>query len=854
MGDHLKKLKANAGYPALLAKSIRKDAEGVPHLDRGVSLFGHTKEALDMARYLLFEVPFGRQLYTHLGIWKHHRVNYKTFGLIIQLAVLLHDIGKATMVFQDMIWHKLAWVIDGRDLKKCPRPERQLWRHEAMSAWFVGHKLLRPWLLGIFKKQAGDKRAEECLLILQMAVLGHHLKRADKYVWKDADEGMKDVPFLQIYACFRDLADTIPGIPQFPSLFTNGEVIENPVFHMNSRSLATCLRRITTANPDQKATRLSMAVHWTLMMSDVLGSINPTAMADREGEGVGDDLRRHFTETLYPEMVGYKGRAFDFSKESIGKGGRYRRLFRKRKFKFLDRLPIDHPEAWAFLQKFRTENPDIWEGDLYTFQKKSWAAGLDELDATLYAGCGGGKTIAALFWASARPWLRLVFTTPTMATSTQLMVDYGNEDASTRHSRSWLDYTLLTTDDHDSLTFKRERDADAEIMHTLDLFREQNNDAVFCTSDQVLGVLANRRGSIMWLPYLLQSQIVFDEMDSYDKTMTGWYLRFLDWFPDIPTLHMSATMTDTQRRTLQKHLPGAADIQDITAPTVLCKRPSMWVPRYNFHLIEESEAAALALPGTLWIAQQVTRAQANAELLLAEHPNLINFHSRFRYKDRWALRKRMMDVFQEGADPTTIAVATQMAEISLDIYANRLISEIGPIYAMIQRLGRCNRGQDIKGSVDVFFYMPPQGYPYSMSPNRVGKDDPDKGWGKMFEPWHEWVKKLAGLNQAVSQAELMEAMQDAPYEALDPVVLLNSPEKYRLRDYRPTMVGLLEDDVKNPSDWYNNDYLLAHEIALPDSSKRTEGLEFKKYRYILTPDRFRYDDQLGLIELNKEDA
>ena len=63
-----------------------------------------------------------------------------------------------------------------------------------------------------------------------------------------------------------------------------------------------------------------------------------------------------------------------------------------------------------------------------------------------------------------------------------------------------------------------------------------------------------------------------------------------------------------------------------------------------------------------------------------------------------------------------LAVTTQIAEMSLDISADLLITEYAPVYALIQRLGRLNRYEDCPSEVkNAFFLKPENALPYGRS-------------------------------------------------------------------------------------------------------------------------------------------
>ncbi len=71
----------------------------------------------------------------------------------------------------------------------------------------------------------------------------------------------------------------------------------------------------------------------------------------------------------------------------------------------------------------------------------------------------------------------------------------------------------------------------------------------------------------------------------------------------------------------------------------------------------------------------------------------------------------MIDGFdREKSEASLIAVTTQVAEMSLDLDADILISEIAPVPSMIQRLGRLNRRINLenRGTPRRAYFLTPE--------------------------------------------------------------------------------------------------------------------------------------------------
>jgi CRISPR-associated endonuclease/helicase Cas3 len=91
----------------------------------------------------------------------------------------------------------------------------------------------------------------------------------------------------------------------------------------------------------------------------------------------------------------------------------------------------------------------------------------------------------------------------------------------------------------------------------------------------------------------------------------------------------------------------------------------------------------------LWVCNTVNRAMEAADRAAAAGLKPLLYHSRFRYVDRVQRHAEVIDAFK--CDRPVLAVCTQVAEMSLDLSASMLVTDLAPVASMIQRLGRLNR-------------------------------------------------------------------------------------------------------------------------------------------------------------------
>jgi CRISPR-associated endonuclease/helicase Cas3 len=106
----------------------------------------------------------------------------------------------------------------------------------------------------------------------------------------------------------------------------------------------------------------------------------------------------------------------------------------------------------------------------------------------------------------------------------------------------------------------------------------------------------------------------------------------------------------------------------------------------------------------LWVCNTVERAIAAADRAVELSP--IVYHSRFRYDDRVKQHNRVIPAFKDAGPALTIC--TQVAEMSLDLSATLLVTELAPVPALIQRLGRLNRRAEDGDVTRGFIVVEPQ--------------------------------------------------------------------------------------------------------------------------------------------------
>ena len=337
----------------------------------------------------------------------------------------------------------------------------------------------------------------------------------------------------------------------------------------------------------------------------------------------------------------------------------------------------------------------------WAFQNEVAEAG--ERTVLLEAACGSGKTAAAYLWASRNAeGKRLFFCYPTTVTASEGFAGYLRDpdfEAILINYRADVDYDLMDNMPPRSKTQLALRSMRLEALETWAI------PAVVCTAHTVLGLMENYRRGIYAFPSILRSAFVFDEIHALSDKVFGYLCRFLQTFPGAPVLLMTATLPPARIEALKSACRMRGEIRRIYGPPEREKakryRPSIR------EIVDAWDQVCEALERrekVLWICNTVRRAIETFDEALKRGYPVEAFHSRYRYEDRLKRQRAVIDGFAPGK-PGMLAVTTQVAEVSLDISADLLISDAAPIPAMIQRLGRVNRTDDEPSKVAPAIFM-----------------------------------------------------------------------------------------------------------------------------------------------------
>ena len=379
----------------------------------------------------------------------------------------------------------------------------------------------------------------------------------------------------------------------------------------------------------------------------------------------------------------------------------------------------------------------------------------DTMRIILNAGCGEGKTAAALLFAQKllreNQIDRIIFTLPTKFTANNLSKDLTDDE------KYAIPEELVGITHGDAAEFLRqqtqessENEIDEDEIENLVMAQVFENGiyakpiTISTVDHLIMSLYHGYRFADRAFSNIASSLVVFDEVHYYEKHTLGAIAETMRRLTELQVPHLVMTATipcavHHELDTLVSNQPyrfqrAPAVIKDTSEP----KTP-FEIERLTDTLIDEDDRSVsdelLELiqqnidRRQIIFVNQVARAKKIYQTLADSgiDENLICYHSGFISKHRNEKEKIIRALFKKPKDrkeadinalecrdfyntEPCILVSTQVSELSLDISADVMYSEIAPIDSIVQRGGRLHRkgespNQD--GYVHRMYIAPP---------------------------------------------------------------------------------------------------------------------------------------------------
>ena len=354
----------------------------------------------------------------------------------------------------------------------------------------------------------------------------------------------------------------------------------------------------------------------------------------------------------------------------------------------------------------------------------------------LNAGCGEGKTAAALLFAQKllkeNQVDRIIFTLPTKFTANNLSRDLTDK------KKYAIPEKLVGITHGDAAEFlcqsaqgMGEKNTNEDEIENLIMAQVYENSiyakpiTISTVDHLIMSLYHGYRFADRAFFNIASSLVVFDEVHYYEQQTTGAIAETMRRLTElkVPHLVMTATIPRAAHKEMDKLVPdqpytfqrAPAVIQGTSKPKTPFK-----IERLTGPLIDgENRSVSNELLGLIQqnidrrqivFVNQVARAKKIYQYLLEAgiNKNLICYHSGFISKHRNEKEKIIRALFKKPEDRKEadiealkhrgfkdinpcILVSTQVSELSLDISADVMYSEIAPIDSIVQRGGRLHR-------------------------------------------------------------------------------------------------------------------------------------------------------------------
>lgn len=313
------------------------------------------------------------------------------------------------------------------------------------------------------------------------------------------------------------------------------------------------------------------------------------------------------------------------------------------------------------------------------------------------APTGAGKTDASLLWASLqienKRADRLVIAMPTRFTSNALAINVAESlsDTGLYHSSAW--FSKFQDKIADGTITKQKADKIHEFARLL------QTPVTVCTIDHLLMALTLTREDHHLITFnLANACLVIDEADFYDDFTQANILVLLETLKywKVPILLMSASLPESVLPSYRKIGYQVAEILEDVSDNTRNRFEIQSIQDYS-ELSEIGDLLELCIKeGTAIIyANTVDKAVMFYDWFKKRKANPILYHSRFTEPDKKDKEQKLIDALgKEAWENNTakgIAILTQIGEMSINVSADIMISELCPIDRLTQRTGRLCR-------------------------------------------------------------------------------------------------------------------------------------------------------------------
>jgi CRISPR-associated endonuclease/helicase Cas3 len=313
----------------------------------------------------------------------------------------------------------------------------------------------------------------------------------------------------------------------------------------------------------------------------------------------------------------------------------------------------------------------------------------------IIAPTGAGKTEAGFIYLQKKGFFMLPYRVSANGIYMRAEGMFGDY-AGLLHS-SALSYVLEREENREDIQNNQEGTAFLNYF----LSRNFAKPIIISTPDQLMHFVFRYKGFEKYYATALYSRLVIDELQSYDPITLAFIVQGLEVLAQNggKFLVMTATFPEFLKERFESMGVVFKTFNTQEKPYHHVQVIDDSIDNYVDKMIELSQKAkVLVVVNTVRKAIELKKkfketGLQNAKLL----------HSRFILKDRKEKEREIMKFFD--SQERGLWITTQLAEVSLDLDADYLFTELPTADSLIQRMGRCNRkGQKSTDEPNVFVF------------------------------------------------------------------------------------------------------------------------------------------------------
>jgi CRISPR-associated endonuclease/helicase Cas3 len=313
----------------------------------------------------------------------------------------------------------------------------------------------------------------------------------------------------------------------------------------------------------------------------------------------------------------------------------------------------------------------------------------------IIAPTGAGKTEAGFIYLQRKGFFMLPYRVSANGIYMRAEGMFGDY-AGLLHS-SALSYVLEREENREDIRNNQEGTAFLNYF----LSRNFAKPIIVSTPDQLMHFVFRYKGFEKYYATAIYSRLVIDELQSYDPITLAFIVQGLEVLAQNggKFLVMTATFPEFLRKRFESMGVVFKPFNTQEKPYHHVQVIDDSIDNYVEKMIEFSQKAkVLVVVNTVRKAIELKKKFKEAGL-----QNVKLLHSRFILKDRKEKEREIMKFF--NSQEKGLWITTQLAEVSLDLDADYLFTELSTADSLIQRMGRCNRkGQKSTDDPNVFVF------------------------------------------------------------------------------------------------------------------------------------------------------